>query len=267
MPKKKAVKPKEEDLEFEIEENVGDVGFKLPQPESMPSRIDPKWSDYVLSQLAEDEKQGDYPKTDGLRRLVNLLIGPIIRTDVEVVNCPSYGQANHNDNTSTIKVSLQIHDKELNRDIVYSSCADASTIGMEAPYSYYLSAIAETRAEGRAYRKVLGLKNIITADEAPREPKSGVNTGPVGVSAPLTDDKVRITKAQIQWLKKECESKDINVQKFLSSVLSRELTTIGDVLRSEARNLGEQVSNFKKEGAVIPASYKGFVSDEAFFKN
>src|SRR5688500_6009345 len=60
----------------------------------------PEWSDYVLSQLTDNEKDNGSPRVDGLRRIATKLLGPF-SSHTEVVQAPGL------DGRATVMVRLE----------------------------------------------------------------------------------------------------------------------------------------------------------------
>jgi hypothetical protein len=50
---------------------------------------DPKWSDFVMSQLTEKECKDGMPTCDGLRRIFKKLVGKITSVDIDVLKSPT----------------------------------------------------------------------------------------------------------------------------------------------------------------------------------
>lgn len=139
------------------------------QTESKPKRGDPEWHDYVMSLLSPSEKDGDAPKCDGLRRLTEVLVGPIVKRSVNCVQAP-----NHPQGIATVSVSVSVYDKSNGFTIVEESIADAGLYNTEAKYALHQSATAETRAEARALRKLLRLRQIAAEERAPEHAEDNI---------------------------------------------------------------------------------------------
>lgn len=181
---------------------------------------DPGWSDFVLSHLAPGEyveKKGKkYPNINGLRRLTRKFVGPIISGNVTTREVPSPA----NDFSATVEYFVTI--MSANGEVSFSSVADSNSTNTDAIFRRYPSAMAETRAEGRALRKALQL-NVAAIEE---------------LSEVANDDSpefVAATKTDFLVLKKACENRNIdypdllkkhniNVEKRVSQSLIRGLT-------------------------------------------
>ena len=55
---------------------------QLQLESNAPPMSSPEWSDYVLSQFEHDEIMDGNPTVDGLRRITELVLGPIIETKI-----------------------------------------------------------------------------------------------------------------------------------------------------------------------------------------
>lgn len=175
--------------------------YKQIEPEK-PKFGSPEWSDYVKSLLLPDEIYNDQPKCDGLKRLVELLIGPIIQKQLKCIKAPSV-----HDNTATIAVSIMCEAKELKTHLIEESIADANeSNNHNEPYCYHMSATAETKAEARCYRKLLRLKNVIAAEE-------GMSSTDM---IPVNNSNNKITSIQIEGIDRLANRLNLNVMDFVN---------------------------------------------------
>lgn len=161
------------DVELD-ESDSGPVENKAPMIGS------PGWQDHVLSLLVVGEYvtkgTAKLPKASGLRRVAQLLLGPIVSSGPVQV-WPSNGP----DNNAAVHYAVQFmwthgmkqtewmseHDLA-QLDIqtrTFSEVADSNRNNTQAPFDSYTTATASTRAEGRALKKALQL-NILTAEES-----------------------------------------------------------------------------------------------------
>lgn len=135
----------------------------------------PKWSDFVMEQFVENtELINGMPTCDGLRRVFQNLIGPIINTDITVIKAP-----NGQDPTATVKCEISYLDCRkfdpnnfrhspflLGRETCSVSDVFDVTIH-NTPYPWHLASVATaaTKAEARALRKGLGLQKVLSQEE------------------------------------------------------------------------------------------------------
>lgn len=167
----------------EVLENVSSV-----DEQTKPTKEEPacpyvtalEWNDYILAKFNKDElADGKYPTLDGLRRVTELVFGPITRRSIKFLNPPAKA-----DGISTICVHIEVEVKNavyndlfplangINYSVIPNSrileeegVADCCKENTDKPYCFYLSATAESRAEARALRKLLRLHNTVAAEE------------------------------------------------------------------------------------------------------
>lgn len=224
MAKKKAVpKQTEETIVVSNEETpdvpVGAPGAPSDGPEDSSGQMTPEmntkhpgWSQYVVDKLSDDEKFQDMPKTDGLRRLVEELVGPIVNMETKMEEVPRHGiDSDKNTATATVKITyLNSRFTQNGRPTPMSVCstADANGLSCQHPFNKYLSSMAETRARGRAYREILRLKNICAAEEID------------GSEPVLADNKPN--DAMIQAVDMNAKRAGVNVQDTFRYVFEKE---------------------------------------------
>lgn len=192
-------KSKEEEL-FEQVDSIDDAALaRIPEEKSKPRMGDPDWSDWVLSQLAPDERdqKNNLPKTAGLNRLVYKILGRIIRSETHYVHVPE----ETNGFTSTVLHTLVIEPRDGGENQIFTGVGDANDRNCDAPFSRYLSPIASTRALGRACRDALMIKGA-TAEEISQVANDG--------------DDVPASSAQKTGIQTLCKRLSIDVDKFIN---------------------------------------------------
>jgi hypothetical protein len=163
----------------------------------IPSVFSKEWNDYVLSQFYENELEGGKPTCDGLRRVTEMLVGPIVERRVNIIQAPVSPNG-----IATVSVEIGVLVTNSNHPayvttsheyfskIIEESVADCGQYNTEVPYCAHQSATAETRAEGRALRKILRLRRILTAEESGKvDPEFITKWGP---SQPISDDQIEV---------------------------------------------------------------------------
>lgn len=199
---------------------------KEEQKVVQPKMGSPAWQEFVLGHLLPDEfqeKNGKkFPKAAGLRRIAQILCGPIMSSGpINVFT--SHGP----DDTVSVVYEVQIYwtrdigtinqwmsEKEimsLNLPIrKFSEVADCNKTNTPPPYNAHPSATASSKAEGRTFKKLLML-NIHTAEEMgdlTDEPRvSEVST--------MNSENESISPQQSVMIQKKSEQLNIDVEKFL----------------------------------------------------
>jgi hypothetical protein len=180
-------------------------------PLDQPAFNTEKWHEWVMTQFSDDEMAGGAPYCDGLRRVTEMIIGPISK--VEVIS--SVPPSTDNRGNATVVIGITINHVTLeghpsfSESIYVEDIADCNELNTPKEYLKHPSATAATRAEARAYRKILRLKKILAAEEANADQVDAVgeNWTP---SNPITDQ-------QINVLDIVCKRNNMSVMDFINS--------------------------------------------------
>ena len=168
-----------------------------------PNPLSPEWMPYILTKFEKDELDEQVnPTVDGLRRVTEQEIGPILVAKAKVIEPAS----STNGLRATVEFTLVIQDKWLGhaqREITDAADVYPGNV-KEQMYAQFPVAMAVTRAEGRALRKALKLRKIVASEEvttvAPEEALG---------DAPISD-------VQLHQINNFCKKLDINALKLLS---------------------------------------------------
>lgn len=191
----------------------------------------PEWEDYVLSHLTPseyEEKDGKkYPKTNGLRRVAQLLLGAIISSGpVQVFPSTAVDGAGR----ATVVYEVQIEWKNDVREYytedeirnyrpevrTFRAVADCWHGNTPAMFAVHAVATAETKAEGRALRKALAL-NLNTAEEMSndKDPNEFVEKPNLRKTDGEWDGEEKAQTNQIIAITNICARLDIDITKFI----------------------------------------------------
>jgi hypothetical protein len=198
-----------------------------------PAMSSPEWNSFVLSQLEDDEKDERtpgvvVPKTDGLGRLVRLLIGDTIESGPVPITV-------HEGYAAIIHKMVVIPWDDPGVQLTYSGIGDASQNNTDSPYNKFLPQIAHTRAKGRAYKDILGLKNVVTSEEL----------------SEVAEKDVLITSAQLVGFKNLCKSLKINILKFIN-LNGSDYKKLEEVPKNEASRMLAKLQEYKRGEDDIP---------------
>jgi hypothetical protein len=240
----------------------------------------PDWSEHVFAQFSDDELISGNPTVGGLRRVAELLLGAI------TFSGPTDFKVHYPDNPQEIgraTVVYAIHIAwgadnpwlDINADMptrIFSAIAGSYLGNTDDMYSVYPEAIAETRAEGRALRKALGLKNAVSHEEL--TDKDAMES--VKISKRVFDDKAvewssdeSISATQKHLIELKCRQMDVNVAKFINKrhILDPEnyplsFSRLDEVPRGIAGEMVKELTRYQSEAAdeskEIPAEIIGF---------
>lgn len=257
----------EEELDIEFPDEEDDSPQVLSECKSkIPGYGKDGWQDFLLAALRPEEKIGEYPRCDGLRRLAETYLGEIIRSGVKQVFPPTTVDG---PGRATVVWEIEIAWKasvpeylDINNFAyptrTYSDVADVWIGNVEDVFAIHPTATAATRAEGRALRKALGL-TVITAEEAQtdKDARQVVSRarkeleGDVVSTSELEDyDNSMLSGTQSNFIEKKCEQMGIDVYKFIN--LSHYLkgmdiayNSLYEVPRSVAAKMIEQLNKYQ----------------------
>ena len=214
-----------------------------------PLITDSAWHDYVMGQFSEEETVEDphsgqkVPTLPGLRRVTELLVGQVTGNEVTLLAQPS----EFNGRAYVVGCSLTI--KGETGSIVVQALADAHWKNADPPYNKYLSAIAESRAEARAFRKALKIRTV-SAEELSNVAENQTESDEWEPSANLA-------RSQEAIINKLCQQMDIDAWAFLNSG-SDKYPAVKDVTYSAAQRMIQQLNIYRKGDKQIPSSLKGY---------
>lgn len=207
----------------------------------------PEWNEHVLSHFQQDELVDGNPTVDGLRRVTELLLGPIAIGKASIIQSPCL----ENDGRCVVEYYVQVRDRS-NIENSYcgweqTSVADCYAGNCDPRFSVFASAVAETRAEGRALRKLLRLRKIIAAEEAGLVPaeENGVNG--------------KITTTQISFIETLCKRNDINIPAYLGDSKSFSFNgKLEEIPYRSAVAIIAHLSELQRNKSSINPKYNGY---------
>jgi hypothetical protein len=217
----------------------------------------PDWPGYVLSLFTENELvDGTYPKLIGLRRVAEMLLGPVVKSGpVNVFPATSLSDSGR----ASVVYSVAFDWKSEGLVHEFSACADAWHGNSEEPYNIYPLCIAENRAEARALRRALKL-NIVAAEEITMSDRQrGVKEE---TNAGEWQESDKISEAQIIFIRKKCGDLDINVESYINSE-KEQYTDIREISRVAALKMIERLNQYQTstdKSVEIPTELK--ISDK-----
>jgi hypothetical protein len=197
------------------------------------------WHDYVMSQFHEDELyEGQYPTLKGLRRVAYRLFGILQSEIVELkatLDESSPGRA-------YCLYKLLLADGR-----TYYGAADAYRGNIQGDYNIYPVAIAENRAEARAYRKALML-NVVAAEEMSGSEKTEF----VSVLSGEYSEDSMISSGQLKVLENKTKDLGISLQKFLDYVGYVE----GKSTKKDGKAFIGKINEYQQDMNSIPEEIK-----------
>lgn len=209
---------------------------------------DPDWTEYVLSKLSPDELSPEgRPTCDGLRRIAELVLGPTVSSSVRIVQSPSPDNAL----TAVAEFSYTYESIHTGREVTFTAAADCNSGNTDPKFSIFATAMAETRAEGRALRKALRLRKVITAEE----PSNLFHDHDLSNNG-------KSTEMQHSFIKTLCQRNDISIDAYLSSSRSFKWNgKLEDIPHKSATLIIAHLNELQRDRSKIDPKFKGYDPD------
>ena len=132
------------------EYGISDEVMAAPEP------TDEGWYDFLIDNLYENELVQGNPTTDGLRRLTEKFYGEIVKSKSDVIDTEHDG----NGLRCTVRHTLLIRKYETGTLAECDACINVDYRGVPHPFNRHVVATADTRAEGKALRPALTLRDV-----------------------------------------------------------------------------------------------------------
>ena len=220
----------------------------------IPTIHDIEWTDYVLSQLTDDEKIMGNPTTDGLRRVFEKVMDcEIMEATTKVDQTPS----RDNEMRATVTFSLTFKPNTANetRLNLYNTklvtgAADVYWGNCDKIFRNHPVAVAETRAEGRALRRALRLRKVVAAEEVAEEIEDHITGHSVD----------KITNNQINFIDVMSKRLNVNVNKLLEVEIDIKTDNVYNIQYDDAVKVASILALYQQKDEV-PDSLIGFDSN------
>lgn len=246
------------DKSDELFENV-----ELETPSSVDTRVkdrvvedvgvsvtDPGWNDHVMSLFEEDEMFDGRPLCAGLRRVAELVLGPVASSRPTQVFPPANGDA--------IGRATVVWEVVFQSGQVFSDVADCWEGNTDDAFCVFNTATAATRAEGRALRKALRLKTVAAEEMTTKNTASiaRASSKPVESTEGEYDNASRMTDAQANFVDVKAKQLNIDVVSFFKEVFN--LSVNRKIDKSQASAAIKKLNEFQQNRGDVPASIIGY---------
>tara|TARA_E500000331_G_scaffold355364_1_gene410643 strand:- start:4973 stop:5911 length:939 start_codon:yes stop_codon:yes gene_type:complete len=201
------------------------------------------WSEWVVSQFADDELENGAPTCDGLRRVTENVLGPIEKVEIIKNDTPNV----NNKGNATVVVGVTISNVILEGHPRYGSyiyvedLADANKLNTPEEIFKHPSATAGTRAESRVYRKMLRLRKVLTAEELASNTHTEEDWAP---STPITEQQITV----IDML---CQRTNMDVTDFINCGDSK-YVCVEQVSEQSAQKMLQYLNRIQRKDAERP---------------
>jgi hypothetical protein len=200
--------------------------------------------------FSESEMVDGNPLVHGLRRVAELVIGPIVFSGPTQV-FPVQRDDHHGRATVVFTV-------EFSSGMKYSEVADCWEGNTDDTFCAYAVAIASTRAEARALRKALKIR-AVAAEELTKKDTAKI-VRDISSTKTSTDsdynDQSRMSDAQLNFIDVKCKQLNINGQKLFKDIFSADINK--KVSKKIASDIIDKLNDFQRDKNLIPESIVGY---------
>lgn len=221
-----------------------------------PDITSPDWNAYVMELFEKNELIDGMPLSAGLRRVSELVLGPV-RSSGPVQVFPPKDDHSHGRATVIWKVDFMNGQS-------FADVADCWEGNTDDTFCAYAVATAGTRAEARALRKALRLRSV-AAEEVTKKDTAQIVRGishaqnAEKTTAGEYEDTSRMTQPQSNFIDRKCEELNINVVNLFKEVFN--VSVNRKVSKKQASAVIEKLNSFQRDASSIPKSIIGYNSD------
>lgn len=227
-----------------------DTSVKNVIMEDAPSMLSPEWHDYAMTLFQEDEMMNGHPLVAGLRRVCELVLGPMVFSGPTWVK-PTDRDDHHGRATVIFTV-------EFANGLKCSEVADSWEGNTDDMFCAFAVAIASTRAEARALRKVLKIKGVAAEELTKKDTAKIVRDLSKQTSSSSGDynDSARMSDAQSNFIDVKCKQLNVNGTKLLSSVFN--VSSSKKITKKVASEIIDRLNDYQRDKGSIPSEVTGY---------
>lgn len=224
---------------------------EVTNAETPPDFFSEEWHDYVMRQFRDDELENGHPFRDGLMRVTEKLIGPVIRR--EIVNFEGANESNRGSATVHVKLTIAVSNErhplyerseKFGDMLIEDGIAEVNSRNTPHPFFQHPAATASSKAEAQALRKALRLRKVVAADEITPED--------IQIDSDIYMPDLPIVAEQITVLDLLCKRTNISVLEFINSGQSK-FVFVEQIPSSKAQNMIKylnEIQSGRKESPV-----------------
>jgi hypothetical protein len=211
------------------------------------------WTDYVLGLLSDDEKISGNPTTDGLRRIFEIALNcDVIEAMTEIVQAPTPENEKRATATHTIRYVLK-GDLSSEGEVKYRAVTGAADVywgNCDKIYRNHPTAVAETRAEGRALRRGLKLRKVVAAEEIAKDIEDHPDENSVS----------KISVNQINFIDVIAQRLNVNVANLIKSLAITE-ANIYNIAHEDAVSVIKHLTSYQQDMSKLTDELLGYQSN------
>ncbi len=218
-----------------------------------PTFTDPEWNEYVLGLFTEAELYDGNPLVAGLRRVAELVIGPIVFSGPTQVFPP---QRDDHHGRATVVFTI-----EFDNGMRYSDVADCWEGNTDDMFCAYAVATASTRAEGRALRKALRIKAVAAEEMTKKDTAKIVRdlSNQKEATDGGYDDKSRMSEAQYNFIDVKCRQQNIDGEKLFKTMFN--VDNNRKISKKVASDIIDTLNEWQRGEKSVPEEILGYVQE------
>jgi hypothetical protein len=211
--------------------------------------LSPEWHDYAMTLFHESEMVDGHPLVAGLRRVSEVVLGPIVFSGPTQV-FPVQREDHHGRATVVFTV-------EFANGMRYSEVADSWEGNTDDMFCAFAVAIASTRAEARALRKALKIKGVAAEELTKKDTAKIVRD----ISSTKTssegeyNEQSRMSDAQLNFIDVKCKQLNIDGQKLFKQFNA---DSAKKVSKKVASDIIDALNDYQRDKSVIPKEILGY---------
>lgn len=244
-----------------IEENIFDGVQELQTPMNTntstkdvimtdaPSMLSPEWHDYAMTLFEESEMVDGHPLVAGLRRVSELVLGPMAFSGPTQV-FPVQRDDHHGRATVVFTVRFA-------NGMEYAEVADSWEGNTDDMFCAYAVAIASTRAEARALRKALKIKGVAAEELTKKDTAKIVRdiSNTKKSSEGEYNEQDRMSDAQGNFIDIKCKQLNIDGEKLFKQ---HNADNKKKVSKKTASDIIDVLNDYQRDKSTIPESILGY---------
>jgi|TARA_R100000988_G_C3972192_1_gene152061 hypothetical protein len=218
-----------------------------------PAMTDPKWNDHVMSMFTDKEMYNGNPLVNGLRRVAEVVLGPIVYSGPTQVFPP---QRDDHHGRATVVFTV-----EFQNGMRFSEVADCWEGNTDDMFCAYAIATASTRAEGRALRKALRIKAVAAEEMTKKDTAKIVRelSAKKESSDGGYDDSSRMSDAQSNFIDVKCRQLNVNGTTLLTSVFN--VSSSRKISKKVASDIIDRLNTYQQDKSSIPEEVIGYIEE------
>jgi hypothetical protein len=237
-----------DDVELATPSNTK-TGVKDMIESDIPSMLTTEWHDYAMTLFHESEMIDGHPLVAGLRRVAEVVLGPIVFSGPTQV-FPVQREDHHGRATVIFTV-------EFANGMRYAEVADSWEGNTDDMFCAFAVAIASTRAEARALRKALKIRGVAAEELTKKDTAKIVRdiSSTKTASEGEYDDTSRMSDAQLNFIDVKCRQLNIDGKKLFAQF---NVDNNRKVSKKVASEIIDKLNDFQRDKSSIPEDALGY---------